>query len=98
MTAANQIYKGAYFTHSRWLDPDHSNQPMRCKVTRVARGLVYYRPHYGWHDDGTEWLGNPWKFGIEDADKYFSRQSSPYARSAAEVSKTHKTILRHKDA
>jgi hypothetical protein len=74
--AQRQISRGAYFAHTKWLDSN--NQSLRCKVTRIARGMVYYRPHYGWLQNGTEWLGTPWKFAMEDADKYVAGPTSPY--------------------
>lgn len=33
--------RGDKFIHARWLD--ENNQPLRCEVTRVARGLVYWK-------------------------------------------------------
>ena len=64
------LKQGDIFTHRHWLDPDHSNAPLRCKVTKIARGMVYYRPYYGLHDDGTEWLGALWKFELMNAARY----------------------------
>lgn len=35
--------RGDEFVHARWLEEDGVT-PLRCRVTRVARGVVYYRP------------------------------------------------------
>lgn len=78
--AARQLYRGCYFEHPKWRD--QCGQGLRCKVTAMCNGLVYYRPHYGWRDDGSEWLGAPMYFALDDADKYVARPTSPYLRSA----------------
>lgn len=65
------LAKGDIFTHKHWLN---SMAPfggaLQCRVTKIARGVVYYRPIYGLHDDGTEWLGSPAYFPIEFASRY----------------------------
>jgi hypothetical protein len=33
--------RGDKFIHAKWLDD--KNQPLRCEVTRVAKGLVYWK-------------------------------------------------------
>jgi hypothetical protein len=85
-------YKGAYFFHSKFLDPANG-QSLRCKVTRIAQGTVYYRPHYGWHEDGKEWLGACSYFAVEKFDTYSDGACQPYIRHAEEVSKLHTPIL-----
>jgi hypothetical protein len=64
--------KGDLFQHAHWLDsskmPEHV--PLTCKVTKVERGMIYYRPYYGKHDDGSEWLGSPAYFPIEQIGHY----------------------------
>lgn len=62
--------RGEYYLHRHYIDTN-IDMPLRCKVTRIAQGVVYYRPHYGYHEDGSEWLGSPAYFPIEDASKYF---------------------------
>lgn len=63
--------RGDIFTHRHWLNPE-TNQPLRCKITKVAGGTLYYRPHYGFHDDGSEWLGKPMYFPVADSAKYIA--------------------------
>jgi hypothetical protein len=36
-----------------------SGDPLIVKITKVTKSAIYYRPDYGLHDDGTEWLGSP---------------------------------------
>ena len=71
--------KGQIFLHKRWLDAQFMPQriPLRCIVTRIAQGVIYYRPLYGAHDDGTPWLGAPSYFPISDAHKYILPSTSP---------------------
>lgn len=71
---------GEYFEHRKWRD-QMNDQPLRCKITRVAKGTVYYRPHYGWHDDGTEWLGSPIYFHVDQAPRYVAKQTLPYGKA-----------------
>ena len=51
--------KGTIFQHQRFLDPN-TNEPLQCKVTAVRGGNVYFRPFYGQHEDGSDWLGAPY--------------------------------------
>ena len=62
------LKRGVCFIHKRWLDGSN-NQPLKCQITRIARGLMYYRADYGLHDDGTPWLGAPYFIAVEDAGK-----------------------------
>ena len=39
--AASGIKAGRRFLHTRWIT--ETRQPMPCAITRVARGLVYYK-------------------------------------------------------
>jgi hypothetical protein len=52
--------RGDKFIHRRWLD--ENNQPLKCEVTRVARGLVY------WKAEGERKAKH--YFRLEEADKY----------------------------
>lgn len=52
------VKRGFLFAHRHFRDPA-DNKPLRCKVTRVAQGVVYYRPIFARHDDGTSWYGSP---------------------------------------
>jgi hypothetical protein len=61
---------GMIFEHKKWLDPEMNGRPLRCKITKIARGSIYYRPYYGKHCDGSEWLGSPAFFAVDDAAKY----------------------------
>ena len=56
--------RGTIFAHKHFLDPN-TRQPLRCKVTAVRAGLVYYRPFYGTHEDGSDWLGSSWHVPLE---------------------------------
>jgi hypothetical protein len=60
---------GTIFTHKHYLTPDYSGEHLKCKVTKVSQGVVYYRPFYGMHDDGSEWLGSPCYIPKEDFNK-----------------------------
>jgi hypothetical protein len=57
--------RGDTFTHARWLDTDH--KPLRCVVTRVARGLVYWRPIDG---------GSPMYFELSKASQYVKAENA----------------------
>lgn len=59
---------GLHFTHKRFLEGDYSGKPLECKITKVTRSTVYFRPYYGIHEDGSEWLGNPWYVTLEKFD------------------------------
>lgn len=52
--------RGTKFIHKNWLDD--KNQPLRCEVTRVARGLVY------WKGEGERKA--KWFFSLDEASKY----------------------------
>jgi hypothetical protein len=54
----NAVRPGQKFLSRVWLDPN-TNKPATMKITKVEKGSIYYRPVYGTHDDGTEWLGSP---------------------------------------
>jgi len=65
---------GMIFAHKKWLDPQVNGQALRCKVTKIAKGKIYYRPFYGRHADGSEWLGSPAFFAIEAAERYMGEE------------------------
>lgn len=44
--AAAHVKRGMRFQHSTFLDPE-TNQPLVCRVTKVQRGVVYYRDETG---------------------------------------------------
>jgi hypothetical protein len=54
------LKRGTVFEHTRWLN-EKRDGGLLCRVTRVARGVVYWRPLDG---------GTPMKFGIEEAANY----------------------------
>lgn len=54
------LKRGTKFLHSKWLDENHL--PLLCEVTRVAQGVVYWKPV------GTEKAKT--YFPIDDAGKY----------------------------
>ena len=54
------ILKGMIFRHTKWLD-DSYKRPLVCKITKVAQGLVYYRPVDG---------GAPMFFPIEERARW----------------------------
>jgi hypothetical protein len=64
--------RGDILLHRHWIT--HDNAPLCCKITRIAQGVMYYRPYYGLHDDGTEWLGAPSYFPTEQWEKYMERK------------------------
>lgn len=55
--------RGEIYQHRHFRYPA-SNKALLCKVTRIVSGVAYYRPHYGYHDDGSEWLGSPYYVDI----------------------------------
>lgn len=63
--------RGKIYLHRHYLDPDMSNKPLACKVTKIAQGVAYYRPYYGLHDDGSEWLGSPAYVPVESFGSSF---------------------------
>jgi hypothetical protein len=62
------VKRGEHFNHTYWITPDR--KPLECVVTRIAQGVIYYRPFYSKHDDGTDWLGASAYFSVEQAEKY----------------------------
>ena len=64
--------RGDHFFHKHWLNAEKlgQNELLECVVTRVAKGVIYYRPYYGIHDDGTPWLGSPSYFAEDHTEKY----------------------------
>ncbi len=61
---------GDFFVHVSWLDEKH--RPLVCKVTRVARGVVYWRGYYGRNADGGDQLGSPMTFLLDEAEHYIA--------------------------
>ena len=57
------LKRGDKFTHAKWLD-EH-NKPLRCEVTRVAHGVIY------WKGEGERKA--KFYFKIEHADQYIKR-------------------------
>ncbi len=51
---------GTIFLHAKWLGED--NAPLRCRVTKVALGAVYWVS-----DDGSK---KPYYFDLKDASKW----------------------------
>ena len=49
---------GERYESTKWLNPE-TGGPLAVKITKIAGGTIYYRPDYGKHDDGSEWLGGP---------------------------------------
>jgi len=72
-----ELKVGDYFYHKKWIDAK-GRGPLKCKITKIAHGVIYYRPHYDWHDDGTEWLGFPTYFPIGEIDYYVGEMTEPY--------------------
>ena len=69
--------RGEYYKSQVWLDPHHyydTAVPLIVKITRVTTGTLYYRPYYGRHDDGTEWLGSPLCCDKHLAHRYIGKQ------------------------
>jgi hypothetical protein len=67
-----KLKKGTKFLHSRYLDVGKLPEKVQltCVITAVRMGVVYYRPVYGTHDDGTPWLGSPAYFPKEQAERW----------------------------
>lgn len=64
--------KGDRFQHAQWLDASRMPEkiPLTCQITKIAGGLIYYRPVY---DYGTrEALGSPM---VETVDNFHKRVS-----------------------
>lgn len=59
---------GTRFVHASWLDG--ANAPLECVVTRVALGVVYWRPADG---------GAPMTFRADEAARYVRRIIIPVA-------------------
>lgn len=56
-------------TSKVWLD--ENNQPLKLKIMRLTKGLVYYRPFYGWASNGINHkLGEPCVIDRADVDKW----------------------------
>ena len=60
---------GDFFEHTKWLSY-LDNKPLKCKITKVLKDYIYYRPYYGLHEDGSEWLGSCSYFSKVDRHKY----------------------------
>ena len=58
MTQHAPAKAGQRYQSTRWLCWA-TNLPLIVKITKVSQGSIYYRPDYGLHDDGSEWLGAP---------------------------------------
>jgi len=56
------LRRGVRFVHASWRDA--ANQPLLCVVTRLAKGVVYWRPEGG---------GKPMYFPVEDAGRYVAK-------------------------
>lgn len=74
-TAAVVLRRGMRFESRVWLDPTYmpEHRPALCLVTAVRAGMVYYRPDYGLHDDGTPWLGSAACFPVEQTARWVGR-------------------------
>ena len=57
--------QGQIFIHTKWLDEDY--KPLRCCITKISRGCVYWRPVSG---------GAPMYFAIENADQYMRQDET----------------------
>lgn len=57
----HKLKRGTVFLHKNWLDPDDKTKPMRCVVTRVGSGGVFWRPEGG---------GGPMWFTSDHVDRY----------------------------
>lgn len=68
----NGLKVGDRFEHKHFLNPE-TRQPLVGLVTRIAGGIVYYRPDYGLHDDGTPWLGSAAYFPVEQESRWVAR-------------------------
>ena len=66
------IKRGDIVKHRYYLDAEKLPEKvaLKCKITAIRQGVIYYRPYYGLHDDGTEWLGSGSYFPKADIQKY----------------------------
>ena len=66
-SAAWNWKRGDVFKHAHFFSPDSmpNKIPLLCKVTKIAGGSIYFRPFYGLHDDGSEWLGSSSYLSVE---------------------------------
>ena len=48
---------GERYVSKVWISHEN-HQPITVKITKVTSSAIYYRPDYGLHNDGTEWLGS----------------------------------------
>lgn len=56
------LKQGAHFLHATWIND--ANAPLECVVTRIAKGIVYWRPAAG---------GKPMYFPADDSHKHVWR-------------------------
>ena len=51
--------RGERYRSNVWLMPDYTQQTKAIvKITKVTKHAIFYRPDYGYHEDGTLWLGS----------------------------------------
>jgi hypothetical protein len=74
--------RGLRFIHRHWLD--EAGDPLTCVVTRVAKGIVYYRPDYGTRLDGSPWRGAPSYVPVEAFDRY-ARELDSHLRDTCAI-------------
>jgi hypothetical protein len=72
MTGLAKAKRGEIYIHRHFMDERRT--PLLCKVTRIAQGVAYYRPYYGVHEDGSEWLGSPYYVSL---DKFWDSFNTP---------------------
>ena len=67
---------GERYESKIWLNPNFKNCPAIMKFTRITKTVIHYRPDYGQHDDGSEWLGtSTWIRNTPQAiNRYLGRQ------------------------
>ncbi len=68
-----RIHVNKYYKSKVWLNPS-DGQPAVMRVTRIAQGVIYYRPYYGKHDDGSLWLGAAAYFPLSRVDHYLGEE------------------------
>lgn len=68
----DELKKGTKFLHSRYLDVSKLPEKVQqlCVITAIRQGVIYYKPVYGTHDDGTPWLGSSTYFPKEQAGRW----------------------------
>ena len=64
--------RGETYISKIWMD--HDRRPIPMRITKIVGKTIYYRPYYGKHDDGSDWLGSVAYFPLEQASKWLNME------------------------